>query len=195
MDNLSAWFNAEVWPVWEQGGWLMPALALLALGIYYAALELWRESNRWPLRRMLALSDGELDTGSLPAELQRAINWSQIADVTRSIDAMRRRILNRLDRRMIFLAFLTSAAPLTGLLGTVSGLLTTFRSLSTQTGPLAEGAATGLYAALVTTQTGLIIAIPAYILLYALRRRRDEWAAAITHVESLALRGRRKEAA
>lgn len=195
MDNLAEWFHTEVLPVWERGGWLMPVLALLALAIYYAAIELWREANRWPLRRLLSLNETTLHDCQLPDELREALSRDNPSETTSAMDALRRNILNRLDRRMAFLAILTSTAPLTGLLGTVSGLLDTFSDLSNELGALAEGTASGLYAALISTQTGLIIAIPAYMFLYALRRRRDEWAAAITHVESIALRGRRKEAA
>ncbi|GHB99219.1 MotA/TolQ/ExbB proton channel family protein [Cerasicoccus arenae] len=195
MPELVSWFDAQVWPVWERGGWLMIVLAVLALAIYYAAFELWREASRWPLGRLLALTEDQLSSADLPVELSDALAQSNPADSARVFDVLRRRLLLRLDRRMTFLAILTSAAPLTGLLGTVTGLLATFRGLSTEHGPLAEGAASGLYEALISTQTGLIIAIPAYMALYALRRRRDEWAAAITHVESIGLRPMRKEAA
>lgn len=196
MTDLAQWFDYQVWPVWVRGGWLMPILALLALAIYYATIELWREANRWPLARLLALTEEQYRSAPLPAELKQVLEKPNSGNPTRDVDALRRSILSRLDRRMAFLAILTSVAPLTGLLGTVSGLLATFRSLSTEAaGGLAEGAATGLYAALISTQTGLIIAIPAYVAIYLLRRRRDEWAAAITHVECLALRGQRKEAA
>ncbi|WP_269542066.1 MotA/TolQ/ExbB proton channel family protein [Cerasicoccus fimbriatus] len=195
MADLSQWFLQEVWPVWEKGGWLMPFLALLALVIYYTAFELWRDASRWPLARLLKLSENDLTADKLPPELSRPLSAPTPADSARGFDSLRRHILQRLDRRMAFLAILTSAAPLAGLLGTVTGLLATFRQLALSSGGIAEGAASGLYEALISTQTGLIIAIPAYMALYALRRRRDEWAAAITHVESIGLRPMRKEAA
>ncbi|WP_309397766.1 MotA/TolQ/ExbB proton channel family protein [Cerasicoccus maritimus] len=195
IDAVVQWFDAQVWPVWEKGGWLMPCLGLLAVSIYYTAFELWREACRWPLGKLLALTEQDLSEAKLPAELSRALAEPTPADSARGFDSLRRRILQRLDRRMSFLAILTSAAPLAGLLGTVTGLLATFRGLAVNSSGIAEGAASGLYEALISTQTGLIIAIPAYMALYALRRRRDEWAAAITHVESIGLRPLRKEAA
>ncbi|WP_309385196.1 MotA/TolQ/ExbB proton channel family protein [Cerasicoccus frondis] len=195
MADLAQWFDAQVWPVWEKGGWLMPFLALLALAIYYTAFELWRDASRWPLRRLLALSEKDLPANQLPDELATALAEPTPRDSARMFDVLRRRILQRLDRRMTFLAILTSAAPLAGLLGTVTGLLATFSGLASGSSGIAEGAASGLYEALISTQTGLIIAIPAYMAIYALRRRRDEWAAAITHVESIGLRPLRKEAA
>lgn len=195
MSELWDSFQIQILPVWQRGGWLMPGLALLALVIYYVAIELWRDANRWPLERLMALGENQIAEAKLPQELQVALSGTSVQETIRAMDSLRREVLSRLDRRTAFLAILTSAAPLIGLLGTVSGLLDTFRGLSQELGPLAEGAANGLYAALISTQTGLIIAIPAYIFLYSLRRRRDEWAAAITHVESIALRTRRKEAA
>jgi len=64
---------------------------------------------------------------------------------------------------------LIAIAPLLGLLGTVSGMIETFRglgeqSLFTQTG----GVAGGIGEALLTTQVGLIVAAPATVALRAL---------------------------
>ena len=61
---------------------------------------------------------------------------------------------------------LIAIAPLLGLLGTVSGMIETFRglgeqSLFTQTG----GVAGGIGEALLTTQVGLIVAAPATVVL------------------------------
>ena len=73
--------------------------------------------------------------------------------------------LNELKKyRKIILTFTTSA-PLLGLLGTVSGMIETFRSLQymdfvSQNG----GISAGISEALTTTQMGLAIAVPALIL-------------------------------
>lgn len=196
MPDPAAWCSAEALPVWRAGGWLMPVLVALAVAIYYAAAEQWRDARRWPLARMLAWREGErLEDGAVPGEL--VVLWAEPGDAAiraRRFDRLRRQWLNRFDRRLRYLAILTSAAPLAGLLGTVSGLLTTFRGMAWSGNDLAAGVADGLRQALVTTETGLVIAIPAYIMIHLLRRRRDEWAAAVTHVECVVLR-RGKEAA
>lgn len=60
----------------------------------------------------------------------------------------------------------TGALPLLGLLGTISGLLDTFHAMSLggnldQAGALSQGIADALW----TTQLGLVVAIPAWLLL------------------------------
>jgi len=70
------------------------------------------------------------------------------------------------------LPVLLSALPLLGLLGTIAGLLATFRSMARSGGleqqTLLSG---GIADALVTTQLGLVTVVPG-LLLYALLRRR-----------------------
>ena len=64
-----------------------------------------------------------------------------------------------------------AAAPLLGLLGTVSGMEKTFGSLSTATGGKSmEGLAGGISEVLVATESGLTVALPAMLLVYVAHR-------------------------
>lgn len=64
------------------------------------------------------------------------------------------------DRRLRYLKVLTSVAPLMGLLGTVAGMLKTFRGLSDSGLSVTENmVAVGISEALITTQTGLSIGV------------------------------------
>ena len=74
-----------------------------------------------------------------------------------------------------------------GLLGTVIGMLTTFQGLATSSGQTVDLVADGIRVALITTQTGLMIAIPGYLMLYAVIKRRHEYIAFLAPVESGAL--------
>lgn len=80
-----------------------------------------------------------------------------------------------IQRRLRFHAVLVATCPLLGLLGTVSGMLGTFQSL--QSGGVGTGsillASDGIARALVTTQIGLLLAIPGTLLLTAARSRRN----------------------
>lgn len=70
------------------------------------------------------------------------------------------------------LPILISALPLLGLLGTVNGLLTTFRTLSANAvGNAVDFVSTGIADALVTTQLGMITAVPGLVFYTYLRRR------------------------
>jgi len=73
------------------------------------------------------------------------------------------------------LPILVSAMPLLGLLGTVNGLLTTFRTMaSSVVVDQLDFVSTGVADALVTTQLGMITAIPGLLLYTYLRSRRRE---------------------
>jgi biopolymer transport protein ExbB/TolQ len=67
-------------------------------------------------------------------------------------------------RQRIALGAMIAAAPLLGLLGTVSGMVTTFESLSTRGQSSMEELAGGISEVLVATESGLIVAIPALLL-------------------------------
>ena len=77
-----------------------------------------------------------------------------------------------LNRRLRFLFVLASSAPLIGLLGTVAGMLRTFAGLSMEEGYKMDLVASGISQALVTTQAGLLIAIPALAFTHLLNRRK-----------------------
>ena len=66
-------------------------------------------------------------------------------------------------------------APLLGLLGTVYGMIASFQSISLNSGGnVKEDLSSGIYEALVTTATGLTIAIPFLFLYLWLNRRADQ---------------------
>ena len=72
----------------------------------------------------------------------------------------------------VTLGAMIAAAPLLGLLGTVSGMVRTFESLSSRTGQKSmEGLASGISEVLVATESGLTVAIPAMALVYFAHRR------------------------
>ena len=76
------------------------------------------------------------------------------------------------ERRSPVIGVMIGICTLGGLLGTVSGMLVTFSSLSSiSSAPPMEKIAVGISEALVTTQAGLLMAIPAAFL-YALLLRR-----------------------
>jgi biopolymer transport protein ExbB len=67
----------------------------------------------------------------------------------------------------IVIAAMIAAAPLLGLLGTVSGMVKTFDSLSNRMGQKSmEGLAHGISEVLVATESGLAVAIPAMLLVF-----------------------------
>lgn len=70
----------------------------------------------------------------------------------------------KLERLLPFMALTAAAAPLLGLLGTVTGMISTFNLITIFGTGDASNLASGISQALVTTELGLIVAIPSLIL-------------------------------
>ncbi|MEM8868334.1 MAG: MotA/TolQ/ExbB proton channel family protein [Verrucomicrobiota bacterium] len=70
----------------------------------------------------------------------------------------------KLERFLPFMALTAAAAPLLGLLGTVTGMINTFKLITVFGTGDAGNLASGISQALVTTELGLIVAIPSLIL-------------------------------
>ncbi|MCD6526157.1 MAG: MotA/TolQ/ExbB proton channel family protein [Desulfuromonas sp.] len=79
----------------------------------------------------------------------------------------------RLERGLTLIGVLAAIAPLLGLLGTVVGMITTFDSIALFGTGNARAMAGGISEALVTTQTGLLIAIPGLYMRNFLQRRAE----------------------
>ncbi len=86
----------------------------------------------------------------------------------------------RLEKRMGLIASLGSIAPLLGLLGTVTGIIALFQTITSAGTNDARILAGGISEALVTTETGLIVAIPVMVLHGLLSERLDRIAGAIS---------------
>jgi biopolymer transport protein ExbB len=77
---------------------------------------------------------------------------------------------NRLERGLGAIAMTASVAPLLGLLGTVSGMIATFKAMTLFGAGDARAVSGGIAEALITTELGLVVAIPA-LLAHALMSR------------------------
>jgi biopolymer transport protein TolQ len=80
----------------------------------------------------------------------------------------------RYESNMVFLASIVSGAPFLGLLGTVWGVMTAFAAVSVQQTASIQTLAPGVSAALLTTISGLLVAIPSlfgYNMLFANTKR------------------------
>lgn len=144
---------SEFQQVLNQGGPILWALVLLGVGLYTILASTWL--GLWKVK-------SELDQHHFVGEGKRQ-TASQFAVFE----------LDRLawvERRIPFIGVLAGAAPLTGLLGTVSGMLVTFSGLATSNAatPI-DKISMGISEALITTQAGLLLAIPAAFLLAILR--------------------------
>lgn len=89
--------------------------------------------------------------------------------------------------RRLMMTSMISAAPLLGLLGTVSGMARTFEGLSAHTGQRSMGElAGGISEVLVATESGLAVAIPALVVVYLAHREIDKQQLALNHLKERA---------
>ena len=109
-----------------------------------------------------------------------------IKTVQRRFNEIRLNAVSAIDRRLMVVNTLTAAAPLAGLLGTVMGMLAMFAGLSKGQGAGGmQAVASGMQEALITTQTGLTVALPGLFIALVVKGKRDGVAAALTQLESM----------
>jgi len=188
------------------GFWIFPILLLAAIALAatlfkWAQLAKIRQFGSAPVQRILdALDRREPEVARSEAAVirhpARAILEQGIAFVDRSPngsrddleEALYEKYLEaapRLQRGLPFIAIAAAAAPLLGLLGTVTGMIETFRLINVFGTGDAKSLASGISEALITTEFGLIVAIPALIL-HALLSRKVQGIKATMEMTSLA---------
>ncbi len=140
----SWWWDLQAW--WRSGDIFMPVMLATALALYTLVGErLWG-----------------LCLEPLPA--CRNLTPAQAALVQR----------HELTRGFAVIRALTLSLPLLGLLGTVSGMVRTFASLGGNIdAALTQGAGAGIAVALAATQYGILLAVPAMVAMWLLRRRAE----------------------
>lgn len=186
---------AKIWQAWVDGGWIMIPIALVALAAYASALHLLaflgrracRGADDHQLRQWIARPE------TAPGELGELLRYTQDGattpeEVVNRFAEVSAAKVPEVDRRLAFLNTLVGAAPLLGLLGTVLGMLVTFEAIAGGGGKMVDQMAKGISVALITTQMGLMVALPGLVLAYTVRRRRNEYVSFLARLEMLTLR-------
>lgn len=87
-------------------------------------------------------------------------------------------------QQRLALGAMIAAAPLLGLLGTVSGMVTTFESISGRSAEKTmEGLARGISEVLVATESGLVVAIPALLMVHIASRSVRKYMQKLNQIE------------
>jgi biopolymer transport protein ExbB len=189
-----------MWHAWSEGGMVMGAMALVAVVTYACAINLLAQLQ---YRGLTKASDTILRgwvarPEAAPQRIRELIRYTQdeltsVRDIEgrfREIEATK---VTDVDRRLAFLNVLVISAPLFGLLGTVLGMLLTFKAIGVGGGSGSEAIARGISEALVCTQTGMMVAIPGLIMAVVVKRRRHEYVAFLARLECISLRHFRPE--
>lgn len=189
----------RIFEIWLSGGWVMVPLFALAVLLYAQAFHLAlyvgrvnfgndTEMRWWEWVRSPEKAKGP--TARIVAYTQAGAHSEE--EIRTRFDEVRMALLSLIDRRVHFVKTLVAAAPLLGLLGTVLGMLQTFFGISTSGGGETAGVvASGISEALVTTQTGLTIALPGLFIVMIIQRKRRTLETQLARLESLTLSGER----
>lgn len=164
-----------------QGGVLMVPLFILSVLAIYVISERWRtlENSKMDIAAMLNNIESLLKSGSQ----QRAIQYCEefdkplarilksgirrlgrpIRDIEESIRNAGKKEIFYLEKRMNWLATIAGVAPLIGFTGTVTGMIRAFMDIQSLQGNVNPSVlAGGIWEALITTASGLIVGIIAY---------------------------------
>jgi biopolymer transport protein ExbB len=166
----------------RQGGWVMLPLIAVSLVLWTFITERWLAlrgltSGDLDTTAVLAVCRGEQpapESNGLRAHLVRAFVAARTgrAALDREILAQHTaRLDHELEARHAAIGVLATVAPLLGLLGTVLGMIETFQVISDFGTGNARALAGDISVALVTTQTGLLVAIPGLLVGNRLRDR------------------------
>jgi len=185
----------KIFEIWLSGGWVMVPLFLLSFLLYTQAFRLVISimDTKLPSNEEFAWREWILEPEKAKGKIKEIICYTQ--ENTQSIEYVRMRFdeiritqLAIIQQQLKFVKCLVAAAPLLGLLGTVLGMLQTFLGISTSGGvETAAVVASGISEALVTTETGLTIALPALFMVMFIQRQTHQEEAKLARLESLTL--------
>ena len=184
-----------MWGLLKSGGLMMVPLGLLALyGFYCAGVQIYvvvfsndKDKDRELLSRLDSQNNDEIsaiveeeigrrDRAVFPKMCEAALSNISIGrkETEEALEEEGALQLSRLKRGIKPLQGVVTVAPLMGLLGTVYGMIASFQSMGTAGDDKVKFLSEGIYEALVTTATGLTIAIPFLFLYLWLSRKTDE---------------------
>lgn len=167
--------------IFNAGGWMMIPLlisSIIAIGIIIERFwslqtklisppELinqiwqWLRFNRIDKHRILALQESSPLGQILASGL---ISRNSIREITKeNIEDVGRHVTLSLEKNINTLGTIAAIAPLMGLLGTVIGMIKVFTVITTEGVGNPATLAGGISEALITTATGLLVAIPSLI--------------------------------
>lgn len=179
--------------IWESGGWAMMAIAVIALVMFMVGMNIRLGLDRKGFLKVSEkrwrhwMENPEERRGPIGKLLDEASKAHTVKQCGQIFDQINLREVAPFSKDLRVMKICVTASPLVGLLGTVTGMLSTFGALSggsggDQTMGMVAG---GISEALITTETGLVIALPGLFFQYQLVRRHERYKAFIAHLETV----------
>jgi biopolymer transport protein ExbB len=169
-----------------KGGWVMIPLALLAFAGLIIFVERYltiRKATKTESNLMLQIKqyihDGRLDNAialcknnnsPLARMLEKGLKriGRPIKDIEAAIENIGKLEVSKLEKNIGILGIIAGIAPMLGFVGTIIGVITIFHDVSIK-GAIEIGTISGgLYTKMITSATGLIVGIIAYVLYHIL---------------------------
>lgn len=174
--------SISFWGLTVAGGWVMIPLIILWILAIYLFVE-----------RMLTINKADEDPDQFMSKVKDLVikgdingaktlcnqNHTPIArmiekgisrigrplkNIESSIENVGKIEVFKLEKNLSFMATIAGAAPMLGFLGTVLGMVKAFIAVSQQAGSMSPKLlSSGIYTALITTVTGMIVGIMAYL--------------------------------
>ncbi len=186
--------SLSLWGMIKQGGWAMYPLGLCSVALIFLAIHCYRETVR---KRFIpeaainsvarSLSGKNIQSAlnqlnQAPSVLSRVMGMalsrvreSEPEGNRNKVEASLGEALegeeNAVSQWIVYLNVIAAVAPMIGLLGTVSGMIRAFQTISRSGMGRPELFAGNIGEALITTATGLVIGIPAMVCYFIMRNR------------------------
>lgn len=191
LDLSSFW--EQTLAIWKSGGWAMIALAVDAFLIFYLGGSIF---SRIRARGYLYVSEKKMKRwvkepakgrGPVGKMIRFVMGARTLKELSIFFDELNQTEIAPLNRDLKVMQTCVSIAPLMGLLGTVTGMLATFAALAGGSGgdKTMGMVAGGISEALVTTETGLLVALPGLIFQYKLAREHAQYKAFLAHLQTV----------
>jgi biopolymer transport protein ExbB len=171
----------SLWSLLEKGGWIMYPLYLLFAGaifVFFERLIAIRKASRIDGNFMNIIRD-HIITGNVTAARSLAKNTDNpvarmidkgIQRIGKPIDAIEKSMENvgklemyNMERNLSILSLIAGIAPMFGFLGTIMGMIQLFYGIASSGQFTLNDIAGGIYVKMITSGTGLIIGLLAYI--------------------------------
>lgn len=183
----------EAMRVWYDGGWAMIAIAGNALLMFGLGVDMWLRLQAKGFRSVpekiwrLWIEHAKHREGKIGRLLDSVTGVESIAQSAAVFQGIRAAEIAPFARDLKVMKVCVAAGPLLGLFGTVTGMLATFGALASGSGgeKTMSAVAKGISEALITTETGLVVALPGLFFQYQLGRTRDRYAAFLAHLETV----------
>lgn len=183
--------KTTLWTLIRQGGWAMWPLGIMSMGMVYFIVQNFLALREKVLLRpdlipefiqlmkdkkivdahSLCKENETLFTYVFAAGLERCSENREInfGKVKEAIEEASTEEITSYMKPIDYLSIIGATAPMLGLLGTVSGMIKAFQTIGSTGMGKPELLAGNIGEALVTTATGLVIAIPAMLFYYFFR--------------------------